>query len=57
MIGYHGIDWENGSTSLGYWLGEGFQGQGIVTAACRTLVDHAFEELNLNRVSTACLYR
>ena len=57
MVGYHGIDWENGSTSLGYWLGEGFQGQGIVTAACRTLVDHAFEELNLNRVSTACLYR
>jgi ribosomal-protein-serine acetyltransferase len=25
-----------------------------VTAACRALVDHAFEELGLNRVSIAC---
>ena len=54
VIGYHSIDWENRSTSLGYWLGEEFQGRGLVTASCRALVDHAFEELNLNRVSIAC---
>jgi len=54
VIGYHSIDWENRTTALGYWLGEEFEGQGLVTAACRALVDHAFEELGLNRVSIAC---
>jgi ribosomal-protein-serine acetyltransferase len=54
VIGYHTIDWENRTTAVGYWLGEEFQGRGLVTAACRALVDHAFEELGLNRVSIAC---
>ncbi len=54
VVGYHSIDWENRSTEVGYWLGEEYQGQGLVTAACRALVDHAFQELGLNRVSIAC---
>ncbi|MDQ5809492.1 MAG: GNAT family N-acetyltransferase [Actinomycetota bacterium] len=54
VIGYHSIDWENRTTAVGYWLGEKYQGQGLVTAACRALVDHAFQELGLNRVSIAC---
>ncbi len=54
VIGYHSIDWENRTTAVGYWIGEEYQGQGLVTAACRALVDHAFEELGLNRVSIAC---
>ena len=54
VIGYDTIDWENRTTEVGYWLGEEFQGQGLVTAACRALVDHAFLELNLNRVSISC---
>ncbi len=54
VVGHHGIDWENRATSLGYWLGEEFEGRGIVTTACRALVDHAFEEMNLNRVVIAC---
>src|SRR5215208_1589125 len=45
VIGYDPIDWENRSTELGYWLGEEYQGKGLVTAACRALVDHAFGEL------------
>ena len=54
VVGYHAIDWEHRSTSLGYWLGEEFEGKGLATSACRALVDHAFEELGLNRVSIAC---
>jgi ribosomal-protein-serine acetyltransferase len=54
VIGYVSIDWDNRTTEVGYWLGEEYQGQGLVTAACRALVDHAFEELGLNRVSIAC---
>jgi ribosomal-protein-serine acetyltransferase len=54
VIGYFPIDWENRSTELGYWLGEEYQGKGLVTAACRALVDHAFGELGLNRVVISC---
>jgi ribosomal-protein-serine acetyltransferase len=54
VIGYVSIDWDNRTTEVGSWLGEEYQGRGLVTAACRALVDHAFEELGLNRVSIAC---
>jgi len=35
---------------LGYWLGEEFEGRGLVTLACRALVDHAFRSLEAERV-------
>lgn len=54
VIGYHEIDWANRRTSIGYWLGEFFQGGGLVTKACRALVDYAFNELKLNRVEILC---
>jgi ribosomal-protein-serine acetyltransferase len=53
-IGFHRIDWANRLTSIGYWLGKQYQGQGIVTASCRAYVDHAFAELKLNRVEIRC---
>ena len=53
-IGYDPIDWENRTTELGYWLGEEYQGKGLVTAACRALVEPAFGELSLNRVVISC---
>src|SRR5215475_7724962 len=31
MIGYHRIDHANQATSVGYWLGDRFQGRGIMT--------------------------
>jgi ribosomal-protein-serine acetyltransferase len=49
-VGYHRVDWVNGSTSLGYWLGEDRQGRGTMTEAVRALVDHAFLTWSLNRV-------
>jgi ribosomal-protein-serine acetyltransferase len=54
IIGFHRIDWMNRSVEIGYWLGEEFQGHGIVTKACRTLVDVAFYEYQLNRVQIRC---
>lgn len=50
VIGFHEINWTNRSTSIGYWFGEGFQGRGIMTTACRAMVDIAFKEYGLNRV-------
>ncbi len=49
-IGFHGIDWASRRTSIGYWLAEPHQGRGLVTTACRALVDHAFSAWKLNRV-------
>lgn len=50
VIGLHNINWSNKSTSIGYWLGQDFQGKGIITKACRAVVQYCFEELNLKRV-------
>jgi ribosomal-protein-serine acetyltransferase len=49
-IGFHRLDWENLSTSIGYWIAEPAQGRGIVTRAVAHLVDHAFGVWKLNRV-------
>lgn len=49
-IGLHSIDWHNKKTSIGYWLGEDFQGNGIMTASCKTVIDYVFNELSLNRI-------
>lgn len=38
------------SLDVGYWLGEGFEGRGLMTAGCRALVTHAFAALGLHRV-------
>ena len=54
IVGHHQIDWRNRLTSLGYWVGEEFQGQGLVTAASRALVGHAFDQAQLNRVEIRC---
>ena len=54
VIGYPGIDWPNRLTGIGYWLSAAAQGQGLMTRACRALVNHAFDELKLNRVEIRC---
>ena len=53
-IGYNNIDWANRKTDIGYWLAADLQGRGIMTKACRVLVDYAFRELRLNRVEIFC---
>jgi len=53
MVGAGGfihVNWESRSTELGYWLAEGHQGRGLMTKTVSALVDHAFDEYDLNRV-------
>jgi ribosomal-protein-serine acetyltransferase len=50
VIGYVTVDWANRSTRIGYWLDEGRQGKGTMTAAVQLLVDHALRTWQLNRV-------
>ena len=35
---------------LGYWIGKPFWGRGLIPEACRALLRHAFEELNMRAV-------
>jgi len=53
-IGTHKIDWLYRRVEIGYWLAPKYQGRGIVTDACRAVIDHAFEEWKLNRVEIHC---
>jgi ribosomal-protein-serine acetyltransferase len=53
-IGTHKIDWLNRRVEIGYWISAAFQGKGIVTDACRALIDHAFHVWKLNRVEIHC---
>ena len=50
VTGFHSIDWENLSTTIGYWIAAEAQGRGTVTRAVGALVDHAFGVWKLNRV-------
>jgi ribosomal-protein-serine acetyltransferase len=50
MVGFHGVNWPHGSTTIGYWLDERHQGRGLMTRAVRALVEHAFAEWDLHRV-------
>ncbi|MBB4824711.1 ribosomal-protein-serine acetyltransferase [Sporosarcina luteola] len=50
VVGLHGINWANRSTSLGYWLGKDFEGKGLMTRSCQAVIDYCFNELNLNRI-------
>ncbi|HID86791.1 MAG TPA: N-acetyltransferase [Anaerolineae bacterium] len=50
-IGLHEIDWKNGHAELGIFIGEKeYWGQGYGTDAILTLLDFAFNEMNLHRV-------
>jgi ribosomal-protein-serine acetyltransferase len=54
LIGLKSVDWANRNANIGYWLGASFQGQGLVTKACRAVIDYAFGELKLHRIDILC---
>jgi ribosomal-protein-alanine N-acetyltransferase len=41
--------------NLGYWMGESFAGQGLMTEAVRVMLPFYFETLGLHRLHAACL--
>ncbi|QGH33324.1 GNAT family N-acetyltransferase [Gracilibacillus salitolerans] len=50
VAGFNSIDWSNKIASIGYWLGDKYQGNGIMTRVAKALTDYAFTELKLNKV-------
>ncbi|MFS1514453.1 GNAT family protein [Chengkuizengella sp. SCS-71B] len=49
-ISLHRLDWLNKKTSIGYWLDESLQGKGIMTKACKAMINYSFKDLQLNRI-------
>ena len=54
VVGMNNINYTSNMASIGYWLDEQCQGQGIVTRACAVLLEHAFTELGLQRIEIRC---
>jgi ribosomal-protein-serine acetyltransferase len=50
VAGFHAIDWNRRSTSIGYWLAADQQGSGTMTMTVAALLDHAFGTWKLTRV-------
>jgi ribosomal-protein-alanine N-acetyltransferase len=43
------------TASLGYWMGVNFAGKGVMSAAVKVLLGHAFTGLALHRIEAACI--
>ncbi|WP_174733211.1 GNAT family N-acetyltransferase [Mesobacillus harenae] len=50
VAGFNTINWSNKTAYIGYWIGEEFQGNRIITKVAKGLADYAFSQLNLNKV-------
>lgn len=53
-IGFVSFEWKARKTELGYWIDKAEEGKGIISAACKLLLEYAFGELGLNRVEIRC---
>lgn len=51
LIALKEIDYANLKVEVGYWLDKSKTGKGIMIRSCRSIVNYALQELNLNRVS------
>lgn len=49
-IGFNEIYKANKIGVVGYWLGEEFQGNGIMSRAFKVLINYGFNDLQLNRI-------
>lgn len=50
MFGINEINKRNKSVSLGYWLGEEYQGNGIVIDSAKFIIEHLFNKENIHRI-------
>jgi ribosomal-protein-serine acetyltransferase len=53
IVAFNRIDQFNRRAELGYWIDRTLEGRGVCRPACSALICHAFEELDLNRITIA----
>ncbi|MBF0707411.1 GNAT family N-acetyltransferase [Alkalihalobacillus hwajinpoensis] len=49
-VGFNEVNRTHKYATIGYWLSEKFQKKGIVTEACRGMINLGFNEIGLNRI-------
>lgn len=54
VVGHHAVNRAHDYTTLGYWLGEDFQGYGIMTLAVKEFTRYSFAVMKMNRVEIRC---
>ena len=54
VLGFNLIDQTNQIGHLGYWLGQEFNGQGIMTKCVQDLINQGFQQWNLQRIEIRC---
>ncbi|RYD50131.1 MAG: GNAT family N-acetyltransferase [Verrucomicrobiaceae bacterium] len=54
VAGFNSIDHINGIGYIGYWLGEEFNGRGIMTAVVRDLVEIGRDHYSLQKIDIRC---
>ena len=52
--GFNRLDWNARVCEIGYWIDHREEGKGIITKACKAMIDYAFDELEMNRVEIRC---
>ncbi|MBA1392737.1 N-acetyltransferase [Lactobacillus sp. XV13L] len=50
MADLHNISLKNERAEIGYWLGQTYQGRGVMTTAVQKLLEMAFADLGLHRL-------
>ncbi len=53
-IGLYSISRQHKIAQIGYWLAKSFQGKGIITKACTSIIQYAFMKLCMNRLEIHC---
>jgi ribosomal-protein-serine acetyltransferase len=54
IIGFNRLEWMNRIGYIGYWLAADAQGKGLMTNACKAIVNYAFSTMKLNRLVITC---
>jgi ribosomal-protein-serine acetyltransferase len=53
VVAFNHIDQLNHHAELGYWVDRRIEGRGVCRRACSLLIAHAFNDLQLNRITIA----
>jgi ribosomal-protein-serine acetyltransferase len=54
LIGFKCTDKQNKRTEIGYWLSEPYQKKGIMTLSVQSLIQLAFEKMDIHRIQIKC---
>ena len=54
VVGFNLIDRDNNIGHLGYWLGQEYNGRGIMTKSVRELIKVGFDYYSLQRIDVRC---